>query len=92
MTCAYLDRNTANVSDFQGMGMIGKYSVWCHFRKNEQFLVTKFVKDFDCPVIALPEETAIFIKDCETKVIGSEPAYVFTNKGMKTISIGKFTL
>ncbi|MFS0560722.1 Type 1 glutamine amidotransferase-like domain-containing protein [Terribacillus sp. 179-K 1B1 HS] len=63
MTCAHLDRNTANVSDFQGMGMIGKYSVWCHFRKNEQFLVTKFVKDFDCPVIALPEETAIFIKD-----------------------------
>ncbi|SDC81263.1 dipeptidase E [Terribacillus halophilus] len=91
LTSAHLDINTVEVEDFKGMGMIGNYSVWCHFKKNNDRLINRFVAEYDSSVIALPEETAIFIDGSEKKVIGTEPAYIFTNKGIKSIT-GNFSL
>ncbi|MFS0560715.1 Type 1 glutamine amidotransferase-like domain-containing protein [Terribacillus sp. 179-K 1B1 HS] len=92
MTSAHLDSNTVKVNNFKGIGMVGNYSVWCHFKKDNDHLINRFVEEYDSSVIALPEETAIFINGSETKVIGTEPAYIFTEKGLKTISIGDFSL
>ena len=39
MTCSYMDRNACGLRDFNGLKLLGDYSVWCHYKAEHDPLI-----------------------------------------------------
>ncbi|MDN7240735.1 Type 1 glutamine amidotransferase-like domain-containing protein [Planococcus sp. N028] len=76
-TCAHLDSNNVGLTDFNGLKMIGNYAIWCHYESNNDEIINKFLHTKQTPVIALPEETGIYIDKETIKITGTKPATIF---------------
>lgn len=83
------DENEAGVISYQGLNLIGNWAIHCHYKKMDNKEVKRFVKEFGFPVLALHEETAVYIRDRRLKVIGRKPATVFTPEKAKLIKVGE---
>ncbi|MEC1588819.1 peptidase E [Bacillus sonorensis] len=85
MTCSHMDDNDAGIRDVNGLGLTDEYSIWCHYHHEDDPLIKAFMKQYDTPVISLPEETAILVEDTGIQVIGTKPAYVFRGEDRTVI-------
>lgn len=86
------DKNTVNISRFQGLNLLYDYSVHCHFDPEDEMedLIELSKKT---AVIALTEKTAIYLNNKSGEVIGLGSLYIFKNKKVKIIKPkGKFKL
>ena len=77
------DENLVELKDTTGFDMINGYSLFVHYQKKpEQLEQTKEkMKRLILAghnVVALPEETSVYIDDDEVTVIGQKPAEIFT--------------
>lgn len=72
------DENKAGVISYQGLNLLGGWAIHCHYKKSENKEIKKFVKDYGFPVLALHEESAVFVKNGRLKVIGKKSITVFT--------------
>jgi dipeptidase E len=88
MTCAINDENKDQSEDYEGLGFLGRYAIICHYEKEQESFIQSFIHDFQLPVIALSEETGLYIRGCDIKVIGSKNAIVFDDKGSYGIEVG----
>ncbi|WP_251186366.1 Type 1 glutamine amidotransferase-like domain-containing protein [Bacillus licheniformis] len=86
MTCSYMDRNACGLRDFNGLKLLGDYSVWCHYKAEHDPLIKRFRNAFGTPVIALPEETGIAASTSDIRVIGTKPARMFKEDGAVFVS------
>ncbi|PYZ94891.1 peptidase [Salipaludibacillus keqinensis] len=85
MTCSHMDSNNVALKEFNGLGLVENYAIWCHYKVDNDELISNYVLQYKNPVISLPEETALFIDDGIIKVIGTKPAYLFDEKIKKVI-------
>lgn len=81
-TCAHLDSNDVQVTEFNGFGLIGDFAIWCHYSSSDDDLIGNYINKTKNPVLALPEETGAYVKGGMIRVTGTKPAYLFneTNK------------
>ncbi|MED1016489.1 Type 1 glutamine amidotransferase-like domain-containing protein [Bacillus atrophaeus] len=77
MTCSHMDPNHVGLNKFNGLELVKEYSIWCHYKHENDPLIKKYVKEYKAPVISLPEETGILVNDMGIQVIGTKPAYVY---------------
>ncbi|MDA1477351.1 Type 1 glutamine amidotransferase-like domain-containing protein [Bacillus changyiensis] len=77
MTCSHMDHNTVGLNCFKGLGLVGEYSIWCHYQHNHDSLIQKYLEMYKTPVIALPEETGVLMCGQRLHMIGDKPAYVY---------------
>ncbi len=81
MTAAFggdADKNNVGLRNFKGMDLVRGLSVQCHYTKNDDLEMFRFVKEFKSNVLALPDETGIYSDDWKWKVVGDKSAYLFT--------------
>jgi len=75
------DENVAKIKNFSGFGIIKNCSVWCHYNKNQDSKILRYIKKFGFPVIAIPNRSGIFLDEEKVEIIGSKQVYLF--KGHK---------
>lgn len=71
------DENETDVISYQGLNLIGNYAIHCHYQDSEQKEVQEFVNEFGFPVIALYENSALYIEKKNLQVIGEASAIIF---------------
>ena len=82
------DKNESEVISYQGLGLIGKWAIHCHYKVDEDDEIERFSDTYGFPVIALHEETAIYIEDGILKVFGPGEAVIFKGYLKKTLKVG----
>lgn len=88
-TCAHADPNVVGLQHFDGLNLIGGYSVWCHYEAANDQLIERYIKNFQHPIIALTEETGIYVSDQGMKVLGTGPVFVFEREIIREITSGE---
>jgi len=83
LICSDADANEVNLKDTSGMNVLSDYDIQCHFVDSQIEEHKKYVKQNKRNVIAIPEESALLIKNNEYKVIGSKPITIITNVSTK---------
>lgn len=56
------DKNKVKLKNLKGLNLIN-YNIKCHYVKSEKNLVKDYVKKTKTPIIALPEDSGIYIKN-----------------------------
>ncbi len=81
-TCAHLDSNDVQVTDFNGFGLIGDLAIWCHYSGSDDDLIGDYINKTGISVLALSEETGAYVKSGMIRITGTKPAFLFnkTNK------------
>ncbi|WP_280771695.1 Type 1 glutamine amidotransferase-like domain-containing protein [Salipaludibacillus daqingensis] len=87
-TCSHMDSNNVGLKEFNGLGIVGNYSIWCHYNVANDDLISNYIFQYKNSVISLPEESALFIDDEVIKVIGTKPAILFGEENKKIIQPG----
>ncbi|WP_253907685.1 Type 1 glutamine amidotransferase-like domain-containing protein [Bacillus sp. WMMC1349] len=77
MTCSHMDHNTVGLKYFKGLGLVGEYSIWCHYQHEQDPFIQKYLEVHKTPVMALPEETGVLMCGQRLHMIGDKPAYVY---------------
>ena len=84
------DENLVQLKDTSGFNMIKGYSLFVHYKKKQEQLeqtkekMKRLVK-LGHKVIALPEETSLFIDDNKFKIIGQKSAEILTQDKIEVI-------
>lgn len=63
------DKNKIKLKDLRGLNLINGYNIKAHYSEKERGDVKKFVKKTEIPIIALPEDSGILVKDKKIKPI-----------------------
>ncbi|NMH70982.1 type 1 glutamine amidotransferase-like domain-containing protein [Bacillus sp. RO3] len=87
-TCLHMDENQAGLKTLKGLCLMEDFAIWCHYEEENDDLIRSFIKSYDKPVIALSEETGLYIKSGSIVVLGAKPAIVFDDDSMKPIEPG----
>jgi len=82
------DKNLVKLKNFNGLNLIKGYSIVCHYIKEDENEILNLNKDIK-KIIALPEGSALYIKDKETKLIGLKEAIIFENNKTRIIKVGQ---
>jgi dipeptidase E len=88
MTAENSDENKEGTGDYAGLQLLGKYAVQCHYEKKDHPFILSFIKEYQLPVIALSEETGLYIKEHRIQVIGNKDAVVYNEGGIRRFGIG----
>lgn len=89
MTSAHLDENRVGVQDFSGLDVLDGLAVWCHYESGNDEMIRSYIRDFETPVIALPEENGAYFQDGYIKVTGSKSAYLFIGEDKVELQPGE---
>ncbi len=82
------DENKVHLKNFDGMNVVNNKEIWCHYNGNDK-IIKEFIEKYNLgEIIALPEETGLFIKE-GIQIIGKKPAYLFKENLKKEIKIGQ---
>ncbi len=74
------DDNDSEIYSYQGLNLLGKWAIHAHYKESENEEIVEFVKEFGFPVIALHEDSSIYINDRMLKVIGPDKINIFTKE------------
>lgn len=86
----YHDENNVNLKDFKAMNILNNNEITCHYEKSEDKQIKDMMNKHKLnKVIALSEKTGIYIKDNKARIVGKEPAFLFSGKEKFKISVGK---
>jgi dipeptidase E len=88
MTCAINDENNDQSEDHEGLGLLGRYAILCHYEKEHESFIQSFIHEFQLPIIALTEETGLYIWGCDIRVIGNKNAVVFDDRRNYEVEVG----
>lgn len=89
--CSYMDTNNVNLKDTSGFDYLFGFSFTAHYTNKDQERtteITKILKQYSMlkPVIALPEEDALYTDGNQVKVVGLRPWYIFNQGNIKQIN------
>ncbi len=76
LTCAHLDTNDEQITEFAGFDLLSGHGVWCHYIPEDIPRIEHYVQSKNIPVIALSEKSGLRI-DNAVCVVGTEGVEVF---------------
>lgn len=87
-TCKYSDENKVELTDLKGFNLVNGYSILCHYtnQSDEQTDInTEYLLELSSEnkIMALPEETTLYINNNKIVSIDNKPIYVFENNEIK---------
>jgi len=83
------DDNNGSVISYQGLNLLGHWAIHCHYQQSEKEEIQAFVDEYGFPVVALHENSAIYIQDKNIKVIGEEKIDIYSpDSHLVSINVG----
>ncbi|MDA8792082.1 Type 1 glutamine amidotransferase-like domain-containing protein [Bacteriovoracaceae bacterium] len=79
------DENTANVISYQGLNLFGSWSIHCHYEESQNDEIKNFSNVYGFPIIALHEDSSVYIKNKYLNVVGPNKVSIF--RGNKKINL-----
>ncbi|MET1247728.1 Type 1 glutamine amidotransferase-like domain-containing protein [Sporolactobacillus sp. STCC-11] len=74
-------------NDIDGLNLVSDYSLSCHYQKEHNSLISRYVQRNNQKVIALPEGTALYqTREEMFQIVGDDPAFVFDQNGKQELS------
>ena len=84
------DENESGLKCYQGLNFLGDIAIHCHYQPGpEEEEIARFVDDYGFPVLALREETGVYIGDGMLHVIGETPATYFSPLNTHVVEPGQ---
>ncbi|MDE2218507.1 MAG: Type 1 glutamine amidotransferase-like domain-containing protein [Patescibacteria group bacterium] len=77
------DENKIEMKDVSGFGLLHNYSAACHFKDDQNDRFSKWAINNNLPIICLPEETGLIIKNDIASCVGTKPCTVYSSNGIK---------
>ena len=84
------DTNRTSITSYQGLNLIGKWAIHCHYEESEDQEIKTFSETYGFPIIALHETSSIFIEGSRLKVVGPEKIKVFQNSKTREVHPGSY--
>jgi dipeptidase E len=72
--------------DNKGLRLVGKFSVFCHYKKEDDQKIKNYIKQTQNKVLAIPENAGVLIDNSQIKTIGPGEITVFVKETKKDIS------
>ena len=73
------DVNIVNLKDTKGLNMLNGYSLWCHYKEQDDEEILIYTQNYGVDVIALKDQCGLVIAEGMMTPIGD--VYVFSKKG-----------
>ena len=86
-SCSNDDENSVGLENTHGFNVLNEYSICCHY-DDDNYIAIEFIKEFvraGNSIIALPEESSIYINGNSAVIIGSKPCTVFKENNIEKI-------
>ncbi len=77
------DKNTINLKDTSGFNLLNDYSVACHYKDEQNDRFKKWATRKNLPIICLPEETGLILKNNSALCVGTKQCVVYLADGTK---------
>lgn len=71
-----------------GMSLLNKYSLYCHYDKDQNKFIESFITRYKTPVVSLPENSGIILMGSKVQVSGFSPCIIFEPTGKKVFKPG----
>jgi dipeptidase E len=71
------DTNDVGLKDTSGLDLTNGFQVWCHYTKDQDKQIVKYMKGKNFKIIALSERSGIYVNDSHIKCLGSDNVIVF---------------
>ncbi|HEX6976849.1 MAG TPA: Type 1 glutamine amidotransferase-like domain-containing protein [Patescibacteria group bacterium] len=78
------DVNEVGLKDTSGFDLLNGFQLWCHYTPDDDEKIKKYIDNKNIKIIALSEESAIYVNDSEIKTVGPDNVVVF-NKLEKSV-------
>ena len=82
------DSNDVGLKNFEAMHFVRDYDLWCHYEPEDTAKIQEFKEKYPLDLIALPENTGLFVTEKAIEVVGPGSAYL-SNKKMKEVKPGQ---
>jgi len=84
------DENFVNLKDFSGMDLLNGISIFCHYKpEKEDNVYERLININSKKIIALTEETGIYLNNNKAVIIGKKSAHLFSINNKKEINVGQ---
>lgn len=80
------DKNLVGLNDTKGLNLINDYNVVCHYKEKYHDFVENLISQ-NIRLIAIPEDSGIFVKNGKMVVIGNSSVIVSDEKGRRKIGV-----
>ena len=71
------DENESNLISYQGLNLLGDWAIHCHYDPEDDEEIMSFSREYGLPVLALAEETGVFIEYDHVQVYGDKELKIF---------------
>jgi dipeptidase E len=71
------DSNETKLTDFSGIKIIKNYSIWPHYKEKNNLDISDYVKKYNLNVIAIPEESSLYVENNTGITIGTKEIVIF---------------
>ena len=78
------DENIAALAEADGFGILGNYSVACHFKEEQTERFREWSLSHREPILCLPEETGLIINTSDMRCVGTKSCTIFASDGTFT--------
>lgn len=89
LICKDKDVNEVKLKDTSGLNLIKNYFIQCHFEDNQIEEHEKFIGNSEKKIIAIPEESSIFVENNKFKVVGLKPVTIITKNDVKKYKVNE---
>lgn len=74
------DPNEVGLTDFLSLDFVQGYDIWCHYDESDDSTIDEYMKKYNLQkLIALPEDSGLYVTDTEIKVIGPNNVTIFVD-------------
>ncbi len=87
--CRDKDVNAVNLKDTSGLNLVKDYDIQCHFEEDQVQEHQEYIKKTKRNIIAIPEESSVFIENNKIKVVGLKPVTLIKELSSKTYQVNK---
>jgi len=76
-TAGPYDPNNFEITDFSGMNLINGMNIWVHYNNGMDDLVMEYTKRLGTKIIAIPEDSGLYIDNGKIFVVGENSVKIF---------------
>ena len=87
-SCAQMDPNDVELADTRGLGVVGDFTIWCHYEPSNDPMIAQFVVDHRHSVLALSERSAVAVVGSEIIAVGYDGVVRFSANGKAYVAPG----
>ncbi|NOS67594.1 MAG: type 1 glutamine amidotransferase-like domain-containing protein [Candidatus Peribacteraceae bacterium] len=84
------DKNAIGLEDLSALNLLKNYNVHCHYIPQHEEALMDFEEKSNIPLLAIPEESGIFVNGDKCLSLGTEPVFIF-KKNVQKVEIAPNT-